>query len=379
MDAKHHDIERTIDRIAHGIIAAGLAIALAVGGAVALPQIAHADEGKLIADTNAGKTTIDVSDMNRPLRSSTGESFCQYVINIPGINPCISRNSQMGYRVVNGQKIAMVFYPRYDYPGDIARRTSIYWSEVNRIAGEAMGQPNDYLQLKYAYDQLLDRASYNYNAAGLANVPPDQRGEYDRHSTPASALVDGSTVCAGYSAALKDIFRAMGYESWGCANDNHAWTCIRLGDGQVFSCDPTHDDKNPRTYSNFMVNVATGNLWRPTYNAPAPAPEPVQARETAPAPSPAPAAVQTADKPAKSTTAAPVAAPEPAPIPERVAIKAGRVPVYNDGTTPANESIYSPIVKGFYTPYQYESATTLYAPATVLPSIEGKPNIEIAR
>lgn len=379
MDNKR-DIERTLDKIAHGVIAGGLAIALTAGAAVALPQIAHADEASLIASLAAGETAIDVADINRPYRYND-ESFCQYVVNLPGVNPCVSRNSQVATREVDGEKMAVAFYPRYDYPGDIASRTTRYRAEVNRIAGEAMGQPNDYAQLKYAYDALMSRVDYCWDAANMGNVPVDQRGVYDRHSTPASALLDGSSVCSGYAAALTDIFRAMGYESWTCSNTNHAWTCIRLGDGQVFSCDPTKDDASG-DYSRFMVNVATGNLWRPQYDAPAPS-KPVEARESDSKPESAPAPVQEQNTPAETATRLPMTTPEPEPapepIPDRVEIKAGRVPVYNDGMTPANESIYSPITKGYYTTYQYESATTLYAPATVLPSIEGKPNIEIAR
>ena len=68
-----------------------------------------------------------------------------------------------------------------------------------------------------------------------------------------SALVNDSTVCAGYARAFQYLMQQLGvpcYYCTGYAGENHAWNIIKLNDG-FYNVDTTWDDTGSGTYDYF--------------------------------------------------------------------------------------------------------------------------------
>ncbi len=86
---------------------------------------------------------------------------------------------------------------------------------------------------KAAHDALADM---NYYSLGSAH-----------NQSAYSALVNGSTVCAGYSRAFQYVCQLAGIPCYYCsgyAGENHAWNIICLDD-EFYNVDVTWDDTDP--------------------------------------------------------------------------------------------------------------------------------------
>lgn len=111
--------------------------------------------------------------------------------------------------------------------------------QVNGIVEEAKKLSDNYAKEKYVHDQLLERISY------------DARAEMNQSAY--SALVNGETVCAGYSRAFQHIMMQLGvpcYYCTGFAGESHAWNIIQLSDG-FYNVDTTWDDTGGGNYDYF--------------------------------------------------------------------------------------------------------------------------------
>lgn len=111
--------------------------------------------------------------------------------------------------------------------------------QVDGIVGEANKLSDNYAKEKYVHDQLLERISY------------DARAEMNQSAY--SALVNGETVCAGYSRAFQYIMIQLGvpcYYCTGFAGESHAWNIIQLSDG-FYNVDTTWDDTGGGNYDYF--------------------------------------------------------------------------------------------------------------------------------
>lgn len=106
------------------------------------------------------------------------------------------------------------------------------------IAG-AQNLPDNYSREKYVHDQLLEIVSYNSGA--------------EMNQSAYSALVNGQTVCAGYSRAFQYILQELGipcYYCTGYAGESHAWNIVQLSDG-FYNVDTTWDDFADDKYDYF--------------------------------------------------------------------------------------------------------------------------------
>lgn len=111
--------------------------------------------------------------------------------------------------------------------------------QVDGIIEEAQKLSDNYAKEKYVHDQLIDRISY------------DMRAEMNQSAY--SALVNGETVCAGYSRAFQHIMVQLGipcYYCTGFAGESHAWNIIQLSDG-FYNVDTTWDDTDGGNYDYF--------------------------------------------------------------------------------------------------------------------------------
>ena len=250
---------------------------------------------------------------------------------------------------------------------------------MNRLASNATG--TQYEKALYLYDALMEKCSYHYGSVFDRNV-------YGSHCTATSALLDGSSICAGYADALVDLFGAVGIEAWVEENGEHAWVGCYL-DGQRLTCDPTSDDTlDMRSHDYFMIsgdgkpfrpNVAVSVDDAPVSAAPA-ASEASGAKANGTEKGAADGAngqviAQVSYETQDTSTSAPQLPREDKG--ERIAIGACRVAVIKDDLAPANQTIYMAADRGFWTPFAYTSGLTLYAIADEAGMVNGKPIIAL--
>lgn len=119
-------------------------------------------------------------------------------------------------------------------------------NEVNNIVNIANMYSTDYEKEKYVHDYLYDNVSY------------DSKSSYNQSAY--SALVNGSSVCAGYSKAFQLIMTRLGIPTYYVTGDSygeHAWNLVRI-DGVYYNVDVTWDDTN---YSNYLYfNISDSDI-----------------------------------------------------------------------------------------------------------------------
>lgn len=115
-------------------------------------------------------------------------------------------------------------------------------SSANKIINEALKLSTDYQKEKYVHDTLLEMITYNKNA--------------DLNQSAYSALVNNSSVCAGYTKAFQYIMTKLNIPTFyvtGDADGSHAWNIIKLDDG-YYNVDLTWDDSELSNYKYFNIS-----------------------------------------------------------------------------------------------------------------------------
>lgn len=108
--------------------------------------------------------------------------------------------------------------------------------EILRVA-RTLG--SDYEKEKYVHDKLAAQISYSAEA-------PMNQSAY-------SALVNGKTVCAGYTRAFQYLMQQLGIPCFYCrgySGENHAWNIVEIY-GDYYNVDLTWDDAKPGNYDYF--------------------------------------------------------------------------------------------------------------------------------
>lgn len=112
-------------------------------------------------------------------------------------------------------------------------------AQVNAIVSQVQNLPDQYTREKAVHDALIERISYHADA--------------EMNQSAYSALVNGETVCAGYSRAFQYILQQLGipcYYCTGYAGESHAWNIVALEDG-YYNVDTTWDDTDGGNYNYF--------------------------------------------------------------------------------------------------------------------------------
>ena len=115
-------------------------------------------------------------------------------------------------------------------------------NEINNIVTMANMYSTDYEKEKYVHDYLYD------------NVVYDSKSSYNQSAY--SALVNGSSVCAGYSKAFQLIMTRLGIPTYYVTGDSygdHAWNLVRI-DGVYYNVDVTWDDTSYSNYTYFNIS-----------------------------------------------------------------------------------------------------------------------------
>lgn len=135
---------------------------------------------------------------------------------------------------------------------DLEKEKSTFNDKVNEIVSKAQELDSDYDREKYVHDALIEQAEYSASAK--------------INQSAYSALVNGSTVCAGYARAFQYMMQQLWipcYYCTGYAGESHAWDIVALDDG-YYNVDATWDDTGNGTYAYFNKTDAdyAGNHLR---------------------------------------------------------------------------------------------------------------------
>lgn len=123
--------------------------------------------------------------------------------------------------------------------GDLNASKEAFGNRADQILNVAKNLATDYQKEKYVHDTLIQQTEYNLSAAS--------------NQSAYSALVNGQSVCAGYSRAFQYLMTELGipcYYCTGYSGQNHAWNIILLGE-EYYNVDTTWDDTEPNTYDYF--------------------------------------------------------------------------------------------------------------------------------
>ncbi|MEH2932552.1 transglutaminase domain-containing protein [Candidatus Ventrimonas sp. KK005] len=116
---------------------------------------------------------------------------------------------------------------------------AVFQENASQIISEAQNLSSDYEKEKFVHDKLTERVSYDLGA--------------EMNQSAYSALVNGSTVCAGYARAFQYLLQQLGipcYYCTGYAGEAHAWNIVALDDG-YYNVDVTWDDSDGGRYDYF--------------------------------------------------------------------------------------------------------------------------------
>lgn len=115
---------------------------------------------------------------------------------------------------------------------DIDHHKRIFKDKVNSILKNANQLNNDLEKEKYIHDYLIEHVSYDENSKV--------------NQSAYSALIYGSSVCAGYSRAFQYLMNELEIPTYYCSGtsfENHAWNIIYIDD-KYFNVDVTWNDSN---------------------------------------------------------------------------------------------------------------------------------------
>jgi len=138
-----------------------------------------------------------------------------------------------GMRYWHNKKDEVTFLePGYnDLVNDIEGNTAKLEAAAAEALADIWSLPTQAEKAKYAHDYLTHSITYTFDC------PYDQ--------TAYSALVNGQSVCAGYSHAFQYLMQKMGipctYVLGYAAGGYHAWNLVQL-DGEYYAMDVTWDD-----------------------------------------------------------------------------------------------------------------------------------------
>ena len=122
---------------------------------------------------------------------------------------------------------------------NLAQAKSDFEAAAKSILNGVRSEDSDLDKESYVHDKLIEKADYVRSSA--------------MNQSAYSALVNGDTVCAGYSRAFQYLMQQLGipcYYCTGYSGEEHAWNIVKI-DGIYYNVDTTWDDTNPSTYDYF--------------------------------------------------------------------------------------------------------------------------------
>lgn len=136
----------------------------------------------------------------------------------------------------SGRVVAMKLY-YYMTGSTLAQAKENFEFIAQRLISAASSYSTQMEQELYVHDAINDMAVYNASA--------------DMNQSAYSALVNGSTVCAGYARAFQYVMQQLGYSCYYCTGtsdgQDHAWNIVEI-EGEFYNVDLTWDDSISEAY-----------------------------------------------------------------------------------------------------------------------------------
>ena len=198
------------------------------------------DEGKntyrqIFANANAGRKAFTPVEQN--LSSAELKTAFEAVVNDhPELFWMDTGYSAMFRNSGNCVEINLKFNRTAD---DLANAKAEFELNSQQIVSGAAGLGSNYEKEKHVHDALIERVNYSTGA--------------EMNQSAYSALVNDSTVCAGYARAFQYCMQQLGIPTYYCtgyAGESHAWNIVSLDDG-FYNADTTWDDTGDSKYAYF--------------------------------------------------------------------------------------------------------------------------------
>lgn len=149
-------------------------------------------------------------------------------------------DTSYSYKYLISGKIAQVTLNYNSTADDIESSKYLFNQATNKIINEANNYNNNYDKEKFVHDYILEKNIYDINNK--------------LNQSAYSALVNGKTVCAGYSRAFQYIMNKLNittyYVTGKSQGESHAWNIVKLGNG-YYNIDLTWNDGKIITYNYF--------------------------------------------------------------------------------------------------------------------------------
>ncbi len=149
-------------------------------------------------------------------------------------------STKYGYIYTSDKTVAQITLSFNSLADNIAASKNSFNSAALLIINEAQDFSSDYEKEKYVHDAIAELTTYDENAS--------------LSQSAYSALVSGTSVCAGYSRAFQYIMTQLGIPTYfvsGTATGNHAWNIVCL-DGEYYNVDLTWDDQESGVIYNYF-------------------------------------------------------------------------------------------------------------------------------
>lgn len=127
---------------------------------------------------------------------------------------------------------------------DLSNSKTAFASAAETILTGARQLPTAVEREQYVHDELLKICVYDQNSVN--------------NQSAYSALVSGSSVCAGYARAFQYLMLELGIPSYYCEGTvdggNHAWNIVELT-GEYYNLDPSWNDVSSDTIGHSYFNL----------------------------------------------------------------------------------------------------------------------------
>lgn len=151
------------------------------------------------------------------------------------------------YRYTDDGKIVEIDLKFNETANDLENAKAAFNNAAQAIITQAKQYPDAVSQERYVHDAIIDETDYDLNAS--------------LNQSAYSALVNHSTVCAGYAKAFQYIMDQLGipayYVTGTSENEDHAWNIVVIN-GVNTNVDLTWDDTSGERYRFF--NLSDGEM-----------------------------------------------------------------------------------------------------------------------
>ena len=123
-------------------------------------------------------------------------------------------------------KYRLTLSPKYIVDEDVLQeKKSAFDQKVTEIVYTAKTKTTDFDKVLFVYDYILANSEYDYELIDSGDTTDLGRSAY-------GCLVDGETICSGYSMAFNIIMRKLGFE---CGYEFNNYDNFSIIDGHVWN------------------------------------------------------------------------------------------------------------------------------------------------